>query len=542
MTAIPMGYELSRTSWKKIFYMRGNRRFRCPPTKTSVALFRFADLEDLQAIHERSEMKIRYHPTTAATVTACICLCAAEYLVGRASGFSVSGNARRAPHVPTFSSSALAASKIDVLNDECDDDNNQAIESTSRRELFSNAFAAASALSILSIDVSSPQTALAADGDSSSSSPIRLSATWSATSGLNSLDPSDPNFVSFDASAYAAMKNDVTRTPVFRKALQDRPNAAKGGPESQVVLDLGTGPFALFAIMAAELGAGKVYAIEANKEIAQNARKIIAEQGFEDVITVLEGFSTDIALPDNAKADIIVVEIVGSIATEEGAFATILDAHKRLIKDPTNASNWIPSRIQTWAAPASYKLHNLFTPPEFDWTKIAAEPVRFSCRDYGLQLLDDPQCVEDVWFADIDKLAAKSGNTKKQLSFVANGDRIKSNEGTFLEEYKKGRLPKGQAADLAPKAAHSCTGIAFWPRLMLPGTESSEQYVINSRGHPNGAHQRSHWQTVLPIMGAVPAAGIQGGDKIEVTCDFDTPVGVTKAPKYSVVADVYASG
>ena len=77
---------------------------------------------------------------------------------------------------------------------------------------------------------------------------------------------------------------------------------------------------------------------------------------------------------------------------------------------------------------------------------------------------------------------------------------------------------------------------------MLPGAEGSEQYVINSRGHPDGGHQRSHWQTVLPIMGAVPAAGIQGGDKIEVTCDFDTPVGVTKAPKYSVVADVYASG
>ena len=495
-------------------------------------------------------MKIRHHPTTAttaATFTACICLCiAAEFLVGSAAAFAVSGNARQAHHVPIFQS-ALSASRAELLtDDECDDnDNNQAIDSSSRRELFSKAFAAASALSILSIDVSSPPSVLAADG--AVSSPIRLSATWSATSGLNSLDPSDPNFVSFDASAYAAMKNDSTRTPIFRKALQDRLNAAtsskaKGGPESQVVLDLGTGPFALFAIMAAELGAGKVYAIEANREIAQNARKVIAEQGFEDVITVLEGFSTDITLPDNAKADIIVAEIVGSIATEEGAFATILDAHKRLMKDPTDASNLIPSRIQTWAAPASYTLHNLFTPPEFDWTKIAAEPVRFSCRDYGLELLDDPQCVEDVCFADIDKLAAKAGNTKKQLSFVANGDRIKSNEATFLDEYKKGRLPKAQAADLAPKAAHSCTGVAFWPRLMLPGAENSEQYVINSRGHPDGAHQRSHWQTVLPIMGAVPAAGIQGGDKIEVTCDFDTPVGVTKAPKYNVVADVYASG
>lgn len=160
-------------------------------------------------------MKIRYHPTTAATATACFCLCIAEYLVDRASAFPVPGNARQVHNVPTFQSALAAASKIEhVLNDEYsyeyDDDDNEVIESTSRRELFSSALAAASALSILSIDMSSPQSAIAADGDSSSS-PTRLSATWSATSGLNSLDPSDPNFVSFDASAYAAMKNDATR-------------------------------------------------------------------------------------------------------------------------------------------------------------------------------------------------------------------------------------------------------------------------------------------------------------------------------------------
>ena len=474
--------------------------------------------------------------TAAAAAGAALYACTivtVSSLVGKASAFAISERTKPAHHVLLARpSSDLAASNTN--NDEA---------STSRRELFANAFAATTALSVLSIDISSPNSALAADG--TSTTPIRLSASWSATSGLNSLDPSDPNFVSFDASAYAAMKNDATRTPLFRRALQDRLNSAPNGPESQVVLDLGTGPFALFAIMAAELGAGKVYAIEANKEIAANARKVIAEQGFDDVITVLDGFSTDLTLPNNAKADIIVAEIVGSIATEEGAYATILDAHRRLMNNPTDAANWIPSRIQTWAAPASYTLHSLFAPPEFDWTKIAAEPVRFSCRDYALELLDDPQCVEDICFADIDKLAKANGSggtMKKQLSYVANGERIQANEATFVDEYKKGRLPKAQVAELAPKAAHSCTGVAFWPRLMLPGSDGAEQHVIDSRSHPDGGQRRSHWQTVLPIMGAVPAAGIRGGDRIEVSCDFDVPAGVTKAPRYSVVADVYASG
>ena len=504
---------------------------------------------------------------TAAAAALCAYSCTAivlvSSLVGTASAFAISGTTKPAHDVLLARpSSALTAAASNTNND---DDNLHAehasamiAASTSRRELFANAFAATSALSALAIVLSLPNSAFAAEDTSASTTaaaspitPIRLSASWSATSGLNSLDPSDPSFVSFDASAYAAMKNDATRTPLFRKSLQDRLNSAKNGPESQVVLDLGTGPFALFAIMAAELGAGRVYAIEASKEIAANARKVIAEQGFADVITVLEGFSTDITLPDNAKADIIVAEIVGSIATEEGAYGTILDAHRRLMKDPTDANNWIPSRIQTWAAPASYTLHSLFTPPEFDWTKIAAEPVRFSCRDYALELLDDPQCVEDICFADIDKLAAKAnggggggggGTMKKQLSYVASGERIQANEATFVEEYKKGQLSKAQVAELAPKAAHSCTGVAFWPRLMLPGSDDAEQYVIDSRGHPDGNQRRSHWQTVLPIMGAEPAVGIQGGDRIEVSCEFDAPAGVTKAPRYSVVADVYASG
>ena len=396
----------------------------------------------------------------------------------------------------------------------------------SRREIFTHAIAAYAGLTALSIQ---PVAAASTDDATAaaSNSPIRLSATWSATSGLNALDRNDPNFVSFDPSAYAAMRDDPARTPLFRKSLQARLEASP--PESQIVVDLGTGPFALFAIMAAELGAKKVYAIEANPAVAAYARQTIRKQGWEDVVTVLEGFSTDVTLPE--KADIIVAEIVGSVASEEGAYATILDAHQRLLKNPTDPQNWIPNRIQTWAAPASYTLHNLFRPPEFDWTKIATEPVRFNCRDLGLALLDDPQCVEDISFADIGAVQALRTT---RLRFTASAERMEENTQNFIGEYRKGKLPKAQALELGEQAAHSCTGIAFWPRLCLPYDQ-----IIASRSHPDGGPQRSHWQTVLPIMAATPAAGIQGGDTIEVTCRFETPASVTVAPKYSVEALVY---
>lgn len=153
-----------------------------------------------------------------------------------------------------------------------------------------------------------------------------------------------------------------------------------------MVLDLGTGPFALFAIIAADNGAGKVFAIEANKEAAALARETVKKMGYEDTITILEGFSTDVSLPDGIKADFVVAEIVGSISTEEGAYGTILDA-RRFLKNPSDPNSWIPNRIQTYASPASYTLHDLFVPPAFDWSKLNGEPVRFNCRDEGLQLL-----------------------------------------------------------------------------------------------------------------------------------------------------------
>jgi hypothetical protein len=138
---------------------------------------------------------------------------------------------------------------------------------------------------------------------SASSSEESFGASWRAVEGLNS---ANSNFISFDKSAYRAMRDDPTRTPLFEKAIEERLGKA---PESQVVLDLGTGPFALFAIIAAEKGAGKVYAIEADPDAARSAREYVRKSGWKDVITIIEGYSTQVILPE--KVDFVVAEIVG---------------------------------------------------------------------------------------------------------------------------------------------------------------------------------------------------------------------------------------
>lgn len=376
-----------------------------------------------------------------------------------------------------------------------------------------------------------------------------LRASWTATAGLNS-DEESGKMVRFDPSAYAAMRDDATRTPKFERAVKDRiralraANAAAGTPDAKItVLDLGTGPFALFAIVAAQAGADRVYALEADRGAAASAREAIAAAGLDArSVTVVEGLSTDFSFPNNGdKADFLVAEVVGSIASEEGAYATVVDAGRRLLKRPESAASYVPRRIQTYAAPASYTLHTLFAPPAFDWNKMQGEPVRFNCRDQGLQLLSDGQLLEDVDFVEEVRKVRTSLTTvsnsrmSRQMTFTVDPARVKNNQATFYTELVANGIPKSESETLCVQCAHSVSGIALWPRIILGDGPDD---VIDSRGYLTGAHQKSHWQTVLPIMAERPVGPIDGGETIQLTVNVDLPLQFEAATRYAMEGSV----
>jgi len=449
------------------------------------------------------------------------------------------------------------------------DDDKIPHDGISRRNIVKNAASVIATATALSISI--PTIATAAE-DSMATTPalvataveqsssnavaggIPIGASWSAVEGLNSSGGGSENdknkngnFVSFDMSAYKAMKEDPTRTPLFKKVIASRLAALKG---QGIALDLGTGPYALFAILAAEAGAKRVYAIEADPAVAASARQVIAKSGWADVITVYNDFSSRVTLPE--KVDLCIAELCGSICSEEGVLATIVDAHNRFMKNPTSSDSWIPERVQTYAAPASYALHNLFGPPEFDWGKLKGEPVRFNCRDDSLQLLADPVLIEDINFADILKETTTKddvGNLawiqnsiiKSNVVYTIDPKRIEDNVNPIIGELRRGsRNSPEESEKLARETAASFSGIAMWPRLFLDCSMTNEEVVvINSRGYPKGAHQRSHWQTVLPIMADRPIGPLKGGETISVDFDFTIPITrITQPAKYSITGTV----
>jgi len=144
---------------------------------------------------------------------------------------------------------------------------------------------------------------------------------------------------------YTALAADAPRVNAYERAIR-RVVAGRR------VLDIGTGPEALLAVLCARGGAARVFAVEAVPGVAARARETVAQQGLTATIEVLEGYSTVLDLP---AVDLVVHEIVGDLATEEGLAACLADLQRR--PAVVNAApGWsLPCCVETWCAPV--RLH-----------------------------------------------------------------------------------------------------------------------------------------------------------------------------------------
>ena len=95
---------------------------------------------------------------------------------------------------------------------------------------------------------------------------------------------------------YGVMINDSARMDAYIRSLK-----CIITPES-VVLDIGTGP-GIFALIACQLGARRVYAIEP-MDVIELAKELAEINGFSERITFIQDKSVNVDLPE--KVDVIV--------------------------------------------------------------------------------------------------------------------------------------------------------------------------------------------------------------------------------------------
>ncbi|MDC8755376.1 50S ribosomal protein L11 methyltransferase [Erythrobacter sp. sf7] len=125
-------------------------------------------------------------------------------------------------------------------------------------------------------------------------------------------------------SWHASMLRDGPRNAAYRAAIE-------AVAEDRVVLDIGTGS-GLLAMMAARAGAKRVIACEANPLVAETARRIIAANGFADVITIHACHSTKLTrdMIGDAGAEVVVSEIFAADLVGEGVLPALEHARQEL--------------------------------------------------------------------------------------------------------------------------------------------------------------------------------------------------------------------
>jgi len=121
------------------------------------------------------------------------------------------------------------------------------------------------------------------------------------------------------------MLKDEVRTSEYRRAIHHNEQNIR----DKVVLDIGCGT-GILSLFCAQVGAKHVYAIDCS-EIAHYAKKIVAENGYESVITVIKGKVEDIELPVD-KVDVIVSEWMGYFLFYESMLDTVIHARRKWLK------------------------------------------------------------------------------------------------------------------------------------------------------------------------------------------------------------------
>jgi predicted RNA methylase len=157
----------------------------------------------------------------------------------------------------------------------------------------------------------------------------------------------------FDAAPiHVAMLNDRVRTSAFLRAIHEvvRPG--------DIVVEIGSGTGVL-AVGAGQAGARHVYAIE-SRNIGKSARAVFESNDLSDRITLIEGWSTQITLPE--RADVLISEIIGDSPFGEQVLEFTMDARNRFLKPD---ARMIPDKVQVFGLPVRIpeqkRMKHLFT-------------------------------------------------------------------------------------------------------------------------------------------------------------------------------------
>ncbi len=295
----------------------------------------------------------------------------------------------------------------------------------------------------------------------------------------------------YNLDQHSAFIANRVRMRAYRRALREAVR-----PDS-VVLDLGTGT-GIFALLACQMGARRVYAIEPD-DIIQVARDLAAANGFAERMTFFQAMSTQVDLPE--RADVIVSDIRRPIPLFGLPIPSIINARQRFLAP---GGRLIPRSDTLWAvvvtAPNLYRRHlRVWGGKNFglNWAvgrQLAINKWRL-CHLGPDHLLVSPQC-----WGMLDYRTITSPNLAGEFTWEV--DRPGTAHGLLL--WFDGELAPGIGFSNAPGAPKLVYGQSFLPWPQPVGLTRGDLVAGSFSGHLVGEEYIWQWDTRILEPGKPP--------------------------------------
>ncbi|NJL81865.1 MAG: methyltransferase domain-containing protein [Chloroflexaceae bacterium] len=288
----------------------------------------------------------------------------------------------------------------------------------------------------------------------------------------------------YSITNYGQMIADTARTDAYVAALSQQ---VKPG---SVVVDIGTGT-GIFALIACQLGARQVYAIEPSDAI-QVAREIAAHNGYQGRIHFHQALSTAVELPE--PADVIVSDLRGVLPLFGDHIAAIADARRRFLAP---GGQLIPCQDRIWVAlvedSSLYARHDGPWPNRpygIDMTPGRSRTINTSSKGKvaAEQLVGEPQ----LW-ATLDYTTISEPNWSNTLSWTLEQPRT----GHGLLVWFDATLGPGIGYSNSPLAADLVYGRSFFPWQQEVALASGDRVAVTLQASLVGEDYLWRWETEI---------------------------------------------
>ena len=285
---------------------------------------------------------------------------------------------------------------------------------------------------------------------------------------------------------YGGMIKDSVRMSAYIETLRRTVT-----PES-IVLEIGTGT-GIFALIACQLGARKVYAIEPNNAAIRVAQDIARVNGYGDKIEFIQSLSTEINLPE--KVSIILSDLRGTLPLFQNHIPVIVDARKRFLS-PNGVL--IPQQDTLWAC--------VVEAPEFYRDKYSSP---WDDKPYGFEMKSARRFTTNTWhrykvkpeelfvesqcWSTLDYNTREDPDVKGELNWTV----ARTGVAHGLSVWFDATLAEGIGFSNAPDQIGSVHGEAFFPFSFPVNLSEGDTVSVTLRADLVGNDYIWRWHTQI---------------------------------------------